>query len=148
MQIFVNWLCSCCILLNCFVLVYELIENVMSIYELFLNVCICIYMHVSLWFLSFSLVHYVYIYYDGCEWWLCRVNCVWLNVQKQILHWGKMNTENAKEFCMFLLNASGARINKHVMLEEELWMQWLWFYGSIINTACIVIIREMLQFNQ
>lgn len=84
----------------------------------------------------------------GCEWWLCRVNCVWLNVQKQILHWGKMNTENAKEFCMFLLNASGARINKHVMLEEELWMQWLWFYGSIINTACIVIIREMLQFNQ
>lgn len=38
--------------------------------------------------------------------------------------------------------------NKHVMLEEELWMQWLWFYGSIINTACIVIIREMLQFNQ
>lgn len=33
-------------------------------------------------------------------------------VQKQILHWGKMNTENAKEFCMFLLNASGARIKK------------------------------------
>lgn len=154
MQIFVNWLCSCWILLNCFVLVYALIENVMSIYELFLNVCIygiCMFLFDFCLFLSCIM----FIYYDGCEWWLCRVNCVWLSVQKQILHWGKMNTENAKEFCMFSSQCKWSKnkknvieYNKHVMLEEELWMQWLWFYGSIINTACIVIIREMLQFNQ
>lgn len=113
------------------------------------------YMHVSLWFLSFSLVHYVYIL-----WWmrvmimqgeLCLIECSKTNPSlredeqwkcKGILHvssqckWSKNKKKNVIEY------------NKHVMLEEELWMQWLWFYGSIINTACIVIIREMLQFNQ
>lgn len=155
MQIFVNWLCSCCILLNCFVRVYDLIENVMSIYELFLNVCICIYMHVSLWFLSFSLVHYVYIL-----WWmrvmimqgeLCLIECSKTNPSlredehwkcKGILHVSSQCKWSKKKKCTVI------EYNKHVMLEEELWMQWLWFYGSIINTACIVIIREMLQFNQ
>lgn len=151
MQIFVNWLCSCCILLNCFVLVYELIENVMSIYELFLNVCICIYMHVSLWFLSFSLVHYVYIHVlwsnasDDYAGWIVSD---WMFKNKSFIE-GRWTLKMQRNFaCFFSMQVDRARINKHVMLEEELWMQWLWFYGSIINTACIVIIREMLQFNQ
>lgn len=53
---------------------------------------------------------------------LCLIECSKTNPSLR-----KENTENAKEFCMFLLNASGARIkknvieyNKHVMLEEEL----------------------------
>lgn len=155
MQIFVNWLCSCCILLNCFVLVYELIENVMSIYELFLNVCIygiCMFLFDFCLFLSCIM----FIYYDGCEWWLYAGWIVsdWVFKNKSFIE-GRWTLKMQRNFACFLLNASGARIkknvieyNKHVMLEEELWMQWLWFYGSIINTACIVIIREMLQFNQ
>lgn len=113
------------------------------------------YMHVSLWFLSFSLVHYVYIL-----WWM-RVMimqgelCLIVVFKNKSFIEGRWTLKMQRNFACFLLNASGARIkknvieyNKHVMLEEELWMQWLWFYGSIINTACIVIIREMLQFNQ
>lgn len=113
------------------------------------------YMHVSLWFLSFSLVHYVYIL-----WWmrvmimqgeLCLIECSKTNPSlREDEHWKCKGILHVSSQCKWSKNKKKNVIeyNKHVMLEEELWMQWLWFYGSIINTACIVIIREMLQFNQ
>lgn len=112
------------------------------------------YMHVSLWFLSFSLVHYVYIL-----WWmrvmimqgeLCLIDCSKTNPSlREDEHWKCKGILHVSSQCKWSKNKKNViEYNKHVMLEEELWMQWLWFYGSIINTACIVIIREMLQFNQ
>lgn len=113
------------------------------------------YMHVSLWFLSFSLVHYVYIL-----WWmrvmimqgeLCLIECSKTNPSlRENEHWKCKGILHVSSQCKWSKNKKKnvLEYNKHVMLEEELWMQWLWFYGSIINTACIVIIREMLQFNQ
>lgn len=78
----------------------------------------------------------------------------WMFKNKSFIE-GRWTLKMQRNFaCFFSMQVEQEKIknvieyNKHVMLEEELWMQWLWFYGSIINTACIVIIREMLQFNQ
>lgn len=118
----------------------------------------CMYMYIyacfSLISVFFSRALCLYIMMDASDDYAGWIVSDWMFKNKSFIE-GRWTLKMQRNFACFLLNASGARIkknvieyNKHVMLEEELWMQWLWFYGSIINTACIVIIREMLQFNQ
>lgn len=74
---------------------------------------ICIYMHVSLWFLSFSILCIMFMYHnDGCEWWLCRVNCVWWMFKHELFIEGRWILKMQVK-CMFQFNTSGSRIKIH-----------------------------------
>lgn len=112
-----------------------------------------VYACFSLISVFFSRALCLYIMMDASDDYAGWIVSDWMFKNKSFIE-GRWTLKMQRNFaCFFSMQVEQEKknvieYNKHVMLEEELWMQWLWFYGSIINTACIVIIREMLQFNQ